>query len=86
MICSRFGEQRKKKEIGEGRILSLRKMEAECGIAYSTLHALSKGDFKGIHNATLDALCKYFGCGVGDLLEYVEDEPKPGLVEEGAST
>lgn len=38
-----------------------------------TLTAIYDGKNKGIDYPTLDSLCSYFGCSVGDLLEHVPD-------------
>lgn len=76
MIRSCLKQKRLEKQVSEGREISLRTMEAETGITRQTLSALEKNAFEGTRNATTITLCKYFRCGVGDLLEYVEDEPE----------
>lgn len=44
------------------------------GIAYGTAFDLYHGTIKRLDLATLDRLCKHFGVGVGDILEYKPDE------------
>lgn len=45
------------------------------GLSYSTCYALYADRTRRIDFGTLDALCSYFGCGVGDVLEYLPDAP-----------
>jgi putative transcriptional regulator len=52
---------------------SLQQVAQESGIGYVTLQRLSAGDSTRVDFATLDALCRYFGCNVCDLLEYVPE-------------
>ena len=73
MIVSRFEEMRLKKSRSDGEKLPLRKIVEETGLAETTLLRLSNGTNNRIDYSTLNALCEYFNCGVGDLLEYVSD-------------
>lgn len=43
------------------------------GIGKSTLSTIRNGKNINISIHTLDKLCKYFHCKVGDIMEYVED-------------
>ena len=42
----------------------------ETGLHRATLALLYSEEAARIDLATLDKLCEYFGCGVGDLLEF----------------
>ncbi len=74
MIRTRFEELRlqKARQRGVTRI-PLRQIVEETGLAETTLLRLSNDTSTRVDYSTLDALCKYFGCTVGDLLEYVPD-------------
>ena len=43
------------------------------GIGKSTISTIRNGKNINISVHTLDKLCKYFHCKVGDIMEYVED-------------
>jgi len=47
----------------------------ETGISRNHLSALYYEKAKRIDLDTIDALCVYFKCSVGDLLEFTKDEP-----------
>jgi putative transcriptional regulator len=49
-------------------------VQRETGLARNTLAGLYREDVARIDLATLDALCKHFGCKVSDLLEFVPEE------------
>lgn len=57
------------------------------GIAYGTAYALYHGSGKGIEYETLDKLCRHFGVGPGEILEYVssntgqfENDPATSII------
>ena len=54
------------------RKMPLGKLAERVGIADSNLSKLKNGRVSGVRFKTLDAICR--DCGVGDLIEYVEDE------------
>lgn len=56
--------------MGKHKIKSFVQLEKETGITRKTLAKLYNGEGKGIDYETLDSLCRYFKCAVGDLLEY----------------
>jgi putative transcriptional regulator len=60
--------------MGKHKIKSFSSLEKETGITRKTLTKLYDGEGKGIDYDTLDKLCRFFNCAVGDLLEYVEKE------------
>ena len=60
------------------RLMGERKMKIvdvarETGLNRNTVTLLYKETSQRIDLDALERLCKLFGCGVGDLLEYVED-------------
>lgn len=62
-----------------GRLLGERKLRAaevarKTGINNNTLSSLYREELSGIRFETLEKLCEFLGCSVGDLLEYVPDE------------
>lgn len=73
MIRSKLNLLREQKALDENRKLPLRVIAEETSLAFGTLQAISSGRFRGVQNDTLETLCKYFECGVGDLLEYVPE-------------
>ena len=56
------------------RKMPLGKLAERVGIADSNLSKLKNGRVIGVRFKTLDAICRELDCGVGDLIEYVEDE------------
>lgn len=72
MIVSRLRRLRFEKEEAEGRKLTYEVLTEETKLSPTTLARLFKTEpIDRIDGNTLDVLCRYFGCGVGDLLEYV---------------
>lgn len=58
--------------LGERR-QSVADLARGAGISYPAAYRLYRDDPKGIDFATLDKLCRHFGVGVGEILEYVPD-------------
>ncbi len=72
MIYSKVRELRFRKEEEVGSKLTYEVMQKDIGLNPNTLsRLLGREPIKRIDGDTLDALCAYFGVGVGDLLEYV---------------
>ena len=44
------------------------------GISAATLSNIRNGKNINISIKTIDKLCKYFNCGISDLIEFVRDE------------
>ena len=61
------------KEQQEGRKLPYRVLTEEIGVSSGVLTRLMNSDFDWVERRTLNTLCRFFNCGVGDLLEYVPD-------------
>ena len=74
MIKSNLRRLRFEKEERDGVKLTYEKLTEETGLSSNTLAALLKTEpIKRLDGDTLGALCRYFGVGVGDVLEYVPD-------------
>jgi putative transcriptional regulator len=71
MIRSRIRRLRLEKEEREGRRLSNRVIAEETGLSEGVILRLSNSAFTKISTETIEKLCSYFGCTVGELLEYV---------------
>jgi len=74
MIQSQLGVLIAKKERDEGRRWTYDDIKEATGLSATTIHRLVRGTSKMYAANTLDALCRFFKCGVGDLLTYVPDE------------
>lgn len=74
MIRSRLKRLRLDKEEIENRKLTYRTMAEEAGISSGVITRLMNGVPDRLDTATVNTLCRYFKCSVGDLLEYVPDE------------
>ena len=49
-------------------------MPLPCFISQGVLVCLNNSEFERVEVPTMNTLCKYFSCGVCDLLEYVPVE------------
>ena len=58
------------KEIEEGRRIPYSEISKATGISPSALAALANNQVTRYYASTLDRLCKFFNCGVGDILVY----------------
>jgi putative transcriptional regulator len=56
--------------MGQHKIKSIRQLSEQTGISRLSLTKLYDGEGKGIEYATLNTLCKFFQCNVGDILVY----------------
>lgn len=59
--------------MAERRITQL-ELSAATGISRMTLTALANGKAKGVQYHTLERLCDYLHCSVGDILAYQREE------------
>jgi putative transcriptional regulator len=57
--------------MGEKKIRSIRQLSEETKVSRLSLTKLYDGISKGIEFDTLETLCTFFGCEIGDLL-YIE--------------
>jgi putative transcriptional regulator len=58
------------KEIRENRKLTMRIIAREAGVSTNSLVAYTNQDVVRFDAVVLEAFCKYFNCGVGDILFY----------------
>lgn len=77
MILNRMTELLAIKGRHEGRNISLLQCAKETGLSYSTLKKWKAQDVTRRDDPIVEGLCKYFDCGIEDLLIIVEDEPSP---------
>ena len=74
MIRYKLGELLEKKKFQEGRRLTIQEIASATVINRTTLSKLL--NHKGYVTGTdiLDRLCKYFGCELDAIAEYISDE------------
>lgn len=53
-------------------VKSIAKLAKETEISRPTLYRIYNNDGDRVEYGTLDKLCRYFNCTVGELLEYVD--------------
>lgn len=73
MIRSRLKRLRVDKEEVESRKLTYKVITAETGLSEGVIVRLMNSQFDRVDTQTLNILCRYFGCSVCDVLEYVPD-------------
>ena len=57
----------------ERKGLKVAEVARRTGLNRSTITALYKNSAARVELPVMDRLCRYFGCSVGDLFEYVRD-------------
>lgn len=74
MIRFKLQELIAEKQFKDGRRVTMTELSEATGINRVTLSKLV--NHRGYSTVTdnVDKLCKFFGCGVSDLMEYVPDE------------
>ena len=84
MIRFRLAELMTDKGFREGRRVEIGEVAKGSGVHRSTLSRIINGRGTNVTTANLSSLCRYFGCALGDLAEYVPDEEvKPATTERG---
>lgn len=73
MIRFRLKELQANKEFRENRVITLTEMAKETGIHRATLSKIANERGYSTGSDNVDRLCNYFGCEVGELMEYVSD-------------
>jgi len=56
------------------QVVMLKDIAEQTGVHRVTLSKLANNKHLDVRVSTIDRLCAYFGCQVGDLVEYVSDE------------
>lgn len=70
-LQSRIFQKIKEREVAEGRVITQKEIAEACGVSEPTIGRWVKNDLGRLEIRTLEKLCNYFGCDVGDLL-YIE--------------
>ena len=75
MITSHLDALIRKKAAVDNRRLSIRRVAEETKLAINTIQRLKETapNIESIHFSTLEKLCRYFGVGIGELIEYKTD-------------
>lgn len=73
MIRFKLAEQIEKKQFVEGRRLTVQEVAEATGVNRMTLSKIL--NHKGYSTGTdiLDRLCTYFGCGIEELVEHLDE-------------
>lgn len=58
------------------RDISQTQLAKEVGIVQPTITEIANNKAKHIPIATMDKLCSYFNCTVGDIWQYIPDDTK----------
>jgi putative transcriptional regulator len=73
MIKSKLKLLIAQREIATGQKITYQSLAIEVGLSKTTLNRLAEGKTDRIDFLTLEKLCRYFQCHVGDLLIYEPD-------------
>ena len=73
MIQSRLKVLISQKELRENRKWTYENIKEATGISITTIHRLARNTAKRYDANTLDALCRFLNCSVGDLLVYIPE-------------
>lgn len=73
MIRFRVKELIADKSFRDGRRITVVEVAEESGVSRRALSAMANQRGYSTSTDTLDKLCKYFGCSLGDLAEFVAD-------------
>lgn len=68
-------------EFRERRVVQIKEIAEATGIHRVTLSKLANNKKYNVGIDTLDKLCEYFKCGLGDVAEYVSESRVPGEQE-----
>lgn len=81
MIRFKLKEALAEKAFRDGKRVNLDELSAVTGVNKSTLSRISS--VRGYNTTTdnIDKLCRYFGCSVDKLMEYVPDEELSGIAD-----
>lgn len=81
VIRFRLEELLADKAFAEGRRIEWQEVAVQSGIHRTTLSRMLNQRGYNASMSNIDALCRFFGCQVGDLAVYVPDEQLDGLVQ-----
>ncbi len=77
-IRIRLKELVAEKEYREGRVVTMKEISTQTGIHRVTLSKIAHNRAQNVGTETIDRLCKFFGCRIEELLEFVDDENREG--------
>jgi putative transcriptional regulator len=60
--------------MADKKIRSINKLAKETGVGTPALYRLYDGTNVRIDYTTLEALCAFFDCGIGDILVYIKEQ------------
>ncbi len=60
-------------ELLRSRGMTARELCAKVGVTEANLSILRSGKAKGVRFGTINRICYYLGCGVGDILKFDGD-------------
>lgn len=70
------------KAFREGRRITLDEVSEATGIGRATLTRIVNIPGYNVTTGNLDALCRYFACAAGELIEYVAEPVRPQTTRE----
>jgi len=73
MLRYKLKERIADKEFRERRRVTIQEIARETGITRNTLSKLLNQHGASVRTENLDRLCAYFGCGLGELVEFVSN-------------
>lgn len=85
MIRFRLSELIADAQFKTGRRITLLEIAEATGINRMTLSRMANVRGYGTSTDTIDKLCRFFGCDVGDVALYIADEAAPRATETKAS-
>ncbi|WP_018939148.1 MULTISPECIES: helix-turn-helix transcriptional regulator [unclassified Thioalkalivibrio] len=62
------------KEYQEGRVVTFKEIAEEAGVHRVTLSKIANNKGYNVGTDTLDRLCKYFGCRIEELVEFIDED------------
>lgn len=90
MIRFRLAELMADHQFKHGRRITVKEISDATGINRNTLSRMANTRGYSTSTDTLDKLCRFFGCDVGDVARYLDDEPAGGqqdpAADEGSSS
>lgn len=72
-VSNRLFQLIKDKEKETGKALEIKQFALDTGVSRQAIYQWLKGDAKIYHQKAINAFCRYFDVGVGDLLVYEPD-------------
>ena len=73
-ISNRFAKLLDQKQKKEDRYISLSEVASATGVSRKTLYKWERNTIEHFNRDVIEKLCKYFGVGLSDLLEYAPSE------------